>query len=44
MYELDQKYIDSLEEIASEIQKSEILEKYLEEEEESYFNELKDQF
>lgn len=44
MYELDQKYIDQLEEIASEIQKSEILEKYLEEEEESYFNELKDQF
>lgn len=44
MYELEKKYIDKLEEIAADIQNSEILEKYLEEEEESYFNELKDQF
>lgn len=44
MYELEQKYIDKLEDIAGEIQKSEILEKYLEEEDEMYFNELKDQF
>lgn len=42
MYELDQKYIDQLEQIAQEIQDAEELQLYLEEEEEEYYNQLKD--
>lgn len=42
MYELDQKYIDQLELIAQDIQDAEELRQYLEEEEEEYYNQLKD--
>lgn len=44
MYELDQKYIDQLELIAEDIQGSDELQQYLEEEEEELFNHLKDAF
>jgi hypothetical protein len=44
MYELDQKYIEALEEIAGEIQDSDDLEKYLDTEEEEDFLRLKEQF
>jgi len=44
MYELDQKYIDSLEELAAEIQGSEELATYLEEEEEEHYVRLKELF
>ncbi len=44
MYELDQKYIDSLEELAAEIQDSEELALYLEEEEEEHYMRLKEMF
>jgi hypothetical protein len=44
MYELDQKYIEALEEIAGEIQESEDLEKYLDTEEEEDFLRLKEHF
>lgn len=42
MYELDQNYIDRLENLASEIQESEELQQYLETEEEEDFNRLKE--
>ncbi|MBX2928756.1 MAG: hypothetical protein KF852_13050 [Saprospiraceae bacterium] len=42
MYELDQKYIDQLELIAQDIQESEALQQYLEEEEEEFYNQLKE--
>lgn len=44
MYELDADYLDQLEIIAGEIQDSEELEKYLEEEEEEYYLRLKEMF
>ncbi len=44
MYELDQKYIDKLEDLAGEIQDSDELNKYLEEEEEEDFIRLKEMF
>lgn len=44
MFELDQKYIDKLEELAQSIQDSEELEKYLEEEEEEYYMQLKEMY
>ncbi len=44
MYELDQKYIDQLELIAQDIQGSEELQKYLEEEEEEFYNQLKETY
>jgi hypothetical protein len=44
MYELDQKYIEQLETLAGEIQESEELERYLEEEEEEDFIRLKEMF
>jgi hypothetical protein len=44
MYELDKVYRKTLEELATNIQNSEILANYLEEEEEEYFNQLKDLF
>ncbi len=44
MYELDKKYIDELETLASEIQESEELAKYLEEEEEEDYSRLKETF
>lgn len=44
MYELDQKYIDALEQCAEEIQNAEELQLYLEEEEESYYLQLKERF
>lgn len=44
MYELDQKYIDQLEEIAAAIQESEELQQYLENEEEEEFLRLKERF
>ncbi len=44
MYELDQQYIERLETLASEIQESEELNKYLEEEEEEDFIRLKEMF
>ncbi len=44
MYELDQKYIDQLELIAQDIQGSDELEKYLEEEEEEMYNQLKETY
>ena len=44
MYELDQHYLEQLEELASEIQESEDLAKYLESEEEEDFNRLKEMF
>jgi len=44
MYELDDKYLAQLEELAAEIQESEVLQQYLEEEEEEHFNQLKDLF
>ena len=42
MYELDDKYIAELEDIAASIQESEILQQYLEEEEEDFYRQLKD--
>ena len=44
MYELDQKYIEQLELIAENIQDSEELAQYLEEEEEEYYNQLKEAY
>ena len=44
MYELEQKYIDQLELIAGDIQGSDELQQYLEEEEEELYNQLKDNF
>lgn len=44
MYELDQAYIDRLENLAAEIQESEELRQYLETEEEEDFNHLKELF
>jgi len=44
MYELDQKYIEKLEGLAEEIQESDELNKYLEEEEEEDFIRLKEMF
>jgi hypothetical protein len=44
MYELDQKYIDKLEEIAAEIQESDELEKYLETEEDEDYLLLKEMY
>lgn len=44
MYELDQQYIDRLENLAAEIQEAEELQQYLESEEEEDFNRLKEQF
>lgn len=44
MYELDADYLDQLEVIAGEIQESEELESYLEEEEEEYYLRLKEMF
>ncbi len=44
MYELEDRYIQQLEELAAEIQASEELAQYLEEEEEEFYNRLKDQF
>lgn len=44
MYELNPDYLERLELIAGQIQASEALSKYLEEEEEEYYNELKDAF
>ncbi|HMQ89887.1 MAG TPA: hypothetical protein PKB07_19950 [Flavilitoribacter sp.] len=44
MYELDQEYIDRLEAIAGEIQESEELQQYLEEEEEAHYLQLKERF
>lgn len=42
MFELDQKYLDRLEELAQEVQESEELEKYLEDEEEEDYMRLKE--
>lgn len=44
MYELDEKYLDQLEDIASEIQESDELASYLEEEEEEFYLRLKEMF
>lgn len=44
MYELNPDYIERLETIAGEIQESDILAQYLEEEEESFFIQLKEEF
>lgn len=44
MYELEKEYIEQLENLAAEIQEAEELNKYLEEEEEEYYNQLKDLF
>jgi len=44
MYELDQKYIEALEQCAEEIQNAEELQQYLEEEEESFYLQLKERF
>ncbi len=44
MYELEQKYIDQLELIAEDIQGSDELQQYLEEEEEELYNQLKDNY
>ncbi|MCB0548622.1 MAG: hypothetical protein KDD19_13665 [Phaeodactylibacter sp.] len=44
MQELDIKYIKKLEEIANDIQESEELQQYLDEEEEEYYTQLKEQF
>ncbi|MEL7121367.1 MAG: hypothetical protein AAFO07_18110 [Bacteroidota bacterium] len=44
MYELDQKYIDKLEQLAAEIQGSEELNQYLEDEEEEQFIRLKEMY
>lgn len=44
MYELMPTYLERLETIAGEIQASEVLQQYLEEEEEEYFNTLKETF
>jgi hypothetical protein len=44
MIELDKKYLEQLQEIAGKIQNSEILANYLDEEEEAFFNQLKDEF
>lgn len=44
MYELEQKYIEQLELIAENIQDSEELARYLEEEEEEYYNQLKEAY
>lgn len=44
MYELEKEYIEQLESLASEIQAADELNKYLEEEEEEYYNQLKDLF
>ncbi len=43
-YELDNAYLEKLEEIAGEIQESEELSQYLEEEEEEYYQQLKELF
>ncbi|HMQ47921.1 MAG TPA: hypothetical protein PKA00_10870 [Saprospiraceae bacterium] len=42
MYELEEKYLQRLEEIATDIQNSDILQQYLEEEEEEYYTQLKE--
>ena len=42
MYELDQKYIDQLEDLAQAIQEADELAKYLEEEEEADYMQLKE--
>lgn len=42
MYELEEKYLLRLEEIATDIQNSDILQQYLEEEEEEYYTQLKE--
>jgi len=44
MYDLDQKYLEQLEILAEEIQESEELQNYLEEEEEEYFLQLRELF
>ena len=44
MYELDAKYLEQLENIATEIQASEELANYLEEEEEEFYLRLKEMF
>ncbi len=44
MYELNPEYLERLETLAAEIQESEELQKYLEEEEEEYYDQLKVQF
>lgn len=44
MQELDKKYIEKLEEIATDIQGSDELQQYLEEEEEEYYLQLKEMF
>ncbi|MEL6972018.1 MAG: hypothetical protein AAFZ63_15095 [Bacteroidota bacterium] len=44
MYELGAEYLAKLENIAAEIQASEVLQQYLEEEEEEFYNNLKDLF
>jgi hypothetical protein len=44
MYELDEKYLDQLEDIASEVQDSDELASYLEEEEEEFYLRLKEMF
>ena len=44
MYELNSEYIEQLEVLAAEIQDSELLQQYLEEEEEELYNQLKDAY
>ncbi|MCB0633956.1 MAG: hypothetical protein R2824_13195 [Saprospiraceae bacterium] len=44
MYELDENYLDQLEDIASEIQESDELASYLDEEEEEFYLRLKEMF
>ncbi|MEL6655139.1 MAG: hypothetical protein AAFP77_23570 [Bacteroidota bacterium] len=44
MYELGAEYLAKLENVAAEIQASEVLQQYLEEEEEEFYNNLKDLF
>lgn len=44
MYELQAEYLEKLEAIAGQIQESEALQQYLEEEEEEHFNALKDEY
>ena len=44
MYEISPEYLAKLEQTAADIQESEVLQQYLEEEEEEYYNQLKDLF
>ena len=44
MQELDKKYISQLEDIATDVQDSDVLQQYLEEEEEEYYMQLKELF